>query len=381
MVALYTEEYEKIYSNFDNIESLDINPILNQETDIYYTRKINNQHYMLFSTHWSIDNKNMYIVNAYNIDSIYQERDRQLSIILFADIIILIISSIVIYVFSVILTKPINTLNKTSKKIASGKFSERVNIKSKDEIGELAESFNSMANQVENKITELNNLVKQKDDFINGFTHELKTPMTAIIGYADLLRFKKCDEEVSQKALNYIYAEAKRLENLSFKLMKLMSLSDENIEMSVIEVSDFINKIARAETYLLNENKLEIDIENAKIVGDSELLEVVIRNLVENANKAEPKDNKILIKGERLPNKKYKISVIDKGKGIPKEHIERVTEDFYMVDKSRSRTNGGSGIGLSLVKKILKLHDSDIYIESEENIGTTVYFELEEVIE
>ena len=113
-------------------------------------------------------------------------------------------------------------------------------------------------------------------------------------------------------------------------------------------------------------------------MGDIELLEVVIRNLVENAIKSEPKDSKVIIQGQVLSNKKYRVSVVDKGKGIPREHIKRVTEDFYMVDKSRSRTNGGSGIGLSLVKKILKLHNSDIFIESKENIGTTVYFDLEE---
>ncbi len=113
------------------------------------------------------------------------------------------------------------------------------------------------------------------------------------------------------------------------------------------------------------------------MLGDVELLEVVVKNLVENASHAEPKDNKIFIKGNICPNGKYRISVIDKGKGIPKEHIDRVTEDFYMVDKSRSRTNGSSGIGLSLVKKILKLHNSNIFIESEENVGTTVYFDLE----
>lgn len=76
-------------------------------------------------------------------------------------------------------------------------------------------------------------------------------------------------------------------------------------------------------------------------------------------------------------NGKYRISVIDKGRGIPKQHIERVTEDFYMVDKSRSRENGGSGIGLSLCKKIIELHNSKINIESEEGIGTTVYFDLD----
>ena len=76
-------------------------------------------------------------------------------------------------------------------------------------------------------------------------------------------------------------------------------------------------------------------------------------------------------------NGKYRISVRDKGRGIPKQHIERVTEDFYMVDKSRSRENGGSGIGLSLCKKIIELHNSKINIESEEGIGTTVYFDLD----
>lgn len=378
LVALYTENYNKIYSNIEQIDNIDITSILDKETDKYALREINNKHYMLFSSHWSINNKIIYIVNAYDVGDIYEERDRQLKDILLTDIIILAVSFVIISIFSIYVTKPIKELNKTSKKISSGKFNERVNINSKDEIGELAESFNAMANQVENRITELNLSVKQKDDFINGFTHELKTPMTAIMGYADLLRLKKCDEELSKKALNYIYAEAKRLENLSFKLMNLMSLSEEKIELKEIEIKGFVNKIIKSEDFTLTNNIIETNVKEYYVLGDRELLEVVMRNLIENANKAEPKDNKILIKGEILENKKYRIHVIDKGKGIPKRHLERVTEDFYMVDKSRSRANGGSGIGLSLVKKILKLHNSNIYIESEENVGTTVYFDLEE---
>lgn len=345
---------------------------------MYALREINNKHYMLFSSHWSINNNIIYIINAYDIDSIYEERDRQMKEIVFTDIIILVVSTIIISVFSLFVTKPISSLNKTSKKIAAGKFNERVNIKSKDEMGELANSFNIMAEQVENKINELNLQVKQKNDFINGFTHELKTPMTAIVGYADLLRLKKCDEETSFKAIQYIYSETKRLESLSFKLMMMMSLTEEKSELTSFEITDLIQKIVKVEESILTDNKLKIDIEKGTVIGDSELLEVVIRNLIENANKAEPKDNKIIIKGEKAKNGKYRISIIDKGKGIPKEHIERVTEDFYMVDKSRSRTKGGSGIGLSLVKRILNLHNSKIYIESEENIGTKVYFELEE---
>ena len=334
---------------------------------------------MLFSSHWSINNKIIYIINAYDVGDIYQERDRQMKDILLTDIIIILISSIIISIISCILTRHIQELNKISKKIASGQLNERAKIKSKDEIGELAESFNAMADKVENKINELNLLVKQKNDFITGFTHELKTPMTAITGYTDLLRLKKCNEELTQKALNYIYIEAKRLENLSFKLMKLMSLSNEKIELTEIEIEKFLNKIIKSEKFSIINNKIELNVEQYKILGDRDLLEVVIRNLVENANKAEPKDKKILIKGQILENGKYRISVTDKGKGIPKKHIERVTEDFYMVDKSRSEQKNGSGIGLSLVKKILKLHNSDIIIESEEGIGTTAYFDLKVV--
>ena len=119
-----------------------------------------------------------------------------------------------------------------------------------------------------------------------------------------------------------------------------------------------------------------MDLEDCIVKADESLLEVVIRNLIQNAKKAEPKDLCIYITGKRRGNK-YVISIIDTGFGIPKEHINRVTEDFYMVDKSRSRKNGGTGIGLSLCKKILELHGSKINIESEENIGTKVYFELE----
>ena len=199
--------------------------------------------------------------------------------------------------------------------------------------------------------------------------------MTTIVGYADLLRLKKCDEETTKMALNYIYSETKRLESLSFKLMKLMSLSSENIELTTIEIGEFLPKLA-CKLNKVFDNEIVIDVKNAKIRGDKELLEVVVRNLVENSNKAEPKDNKIFIKGEILNDEKYRISVIDSGVGIPKEHLNRVTEDFYMIDKSRSRENNGSGIGLSLVKKILSLHDSKFNIESKVDVGTTVYFDL-----
>ncbi len=376
LIALYTEDHELIYTNIYGIEKIDISSMLNKETEGYCLKDINNNHYMLFFSYWTINGKTIYIVNSYDVNFLYEERDRQLRDILFTDIIILIFSAIVIFIFSKYLTKPIESLNKTTKKIAFGKFNERVKIKSNDEFSELADSFNMMAVKIEKQIKELNLQIKQKNDFINGFTHELKTPMSAIIGYSDLLRLKKCDEDVQKRALDYIYHESKRLENLSYKLMNLMSITSESIELTKINIVDFMQKVKK--NIVLVENKIELCMENAIIVADKELLETVIRNLVENSNKANPKDNKIIIKGEKVKAKKYRISVIDKGTGIPEEYIDRVTEDFYMVDKSRSRENGGSGIGLSLVKKILDLHKTKLHIKSQEGVGTTVYFELEE---
>lgn len=374
-VALYTEEQELIFCNFELIKEIEIEKLLKEETDAYCLKKIENQYYMLFSSCWTINQETIYRINCYDITPIYEERNRQVSEIMYADIIILVIASSFICIFSKLLTRPIESLNKASKEISSGKFQERVNIKTTDEIGELADSFNKMAEEIEHKINSLKFAMQAKDDFVTGFSHEIKTPMTAIIGYSDLLRLRKCDEETTAKALNYIYSEAKRLEELSYKMLGLMELTEDRMELKAVKIREFMEKVAKK--IVLEKMELKLDVEEAIVKIDESLLEVVIRNLLQNSQKAEPKDDYILVKGELLKNQKYRISVIDSGKGIPKDQISRVTEDFYMVDKSRSRQNGGTGIGLSLCKKILGLHQSELIIESEEGVGTKVSFELE----
>lgn len=377
-IAIYSENADEIFSDFENIKSEDIIEILNQDTDNYYIKIIDNRKYMIFPSYWAINNEGRYIINAYDITGIFIERDRQLYEILLVDIIILLISTILITIVSVFLTKPIKKLNEISKKITAGEFTERIYVNSKDEIGELAESFNIMAEEIENKIKELNLSIKQKEDFITGFTHEIKNPMTTIVGYADLLRLRKCDEEVNKKALNYIYRETKRLEKLSYKLMQLMSISDENIRFENIQIAELIDKVIKTEKEF-ETIKIDSNIQGAQIKCDCELIEIVLRNVIDNAKKAKTKDNRILVVGKNLENGKYKVSVIDRGIGISTEHIQRVTESFYVVDKSRAKINGGSGIGLALCKKILEVHKTKLEIESKEGEGTIVSFELEVV--
>ncbi len=318
LVAIYKGNYEQVYSNIEGVSQLDVQAVLNAK-DSYCVNKINENYYMLFSSSYSISNNTVYIVNAYNVDSIFEEKNSSLKNILIIDLVIFCVALIVILILSVFITS-----------------------------------------------------AKRKNDFITAFAHELKTPMTAIVGYSDLLRLKKCDQATSKKALKYIYTESKRLESLSHKLMQLMRLSKEKIKFEKIEILEFVEKVT---SNIITKNEIELQMEKCEVLANSELLEVVIRNLVENASKSNPKDNKIIIQGSKA--KKYKISVIDKGVGIPKNELPKITQDFYMVDKSRDAKSKGSGIGLSLVKRILKLHRTKLVIKSKENEGTIVSFELE----
>lgn len=144
-----------------------------------------------------------------------------------------------------------------------------------------------MAEEIENKINSLNLSIKQKDDFITGFSHEIKTPMTAIIGYSDLLRLKNYDDEVRIPALNYIYSESKRLEELSYKLLSLMELSEDKIELKEVEIKDYIQKVCKK--IVFEDVQIKLDLEDAVVKIDESLIEVVIRNLIQNAKKQSQK--------------------------------------------------------------------------------------------
>lgn len=373
-------ENENLYSNVE-IDKENLEILSNSQKIKYIITDVDNIKYMLISSTIKINNYKITIISRYNITDIFQERDRQLNYFYKIDIAVILVSTICICTLSIFLTKPIIKLNETSKKIAKGYYKERIKIKSKDEIGELAKSFNIMIETIENKINELQLSVKQKEEFITNFTHELKNPMTSIIGYADILKSGKYDAETNIKSANYIYNEAKRLEILAHKLMDLMKLTNENVEFEEINIVNFMNKLHKNIKQNLGDIELELDIEEMYVIADTILLEDALRNLIDNSKKSNPKDNVIKILGKKQEKGKYKISVIDNGCGIPKKDIPRIKESFYIVDKARARENGRSGIGLSICEKIAKIHNSKLEIKSEEGKGTTVslYLEVKEI--
>lgn len=341
------------------------------------------QKYFQVITKLSINDSDVYVENLADITDIYNLRDENYKLYCLFLLIVSLISSTIMMLFSVYITKPLKRLSRTNEVIAGGNFTERNNVSLKvmksPELVSLAISFNFMADHIEDYIRKLKDYNKRQDDFISRFTHELKTPLTSIIGYSDILRTYDSDPSKRYEMANYIYKEGKRLEDLSFNLLNLILLKQDEFTFSSYNSVKFFNELKGTLDALIYKYHLTLitEIEETKILIVDSLLKSLIYNLVDNACKASKEGDKIIIIGKVMDNS-YLISVRDFGKGIPKESLSKVTSPFYMVDKSRARKQGGAGLGLSLCEEIAKVHHSNLEIESVLGEGTTVSFYVEE---
>ena len=310
------------------------------------------------------------LVSAYPVTDIFAERDRQVQQYAVLQLAVLALAGMAALLVSMLLTRPLRRLKVASRQIADGDYSSRVSIRSNDEIGQLGQSFNAMAQAVEQHMQALEEESQRQKRFVGAFTHELKTPMTAILGYADLLRSGEQPPQKRQLAANYIYHESMRLEHLSKSLLQLLGLEQEEITLVPVFVTSVFNDVVRSMDYPREQIEL-ICSKEAWVLADRTLLGDLLHNLVINGFHARPKDNKIRLICSACPQG-WCIAVEDKGIGIPKEEQSRLFEPFYRVDKSRARENGGNGLGLNLCAQIAQLHGSEIQIESEVGVGTRV---------
>lgn len=188
------------------------------------------KHYIYVTSQSVIDEKNLWIVSKCDASEAYTLLDEQINYFRLIIIVILIAESAAMYFISRYMTKPLEKLNHVSEEIAQGDYATRVNVKSHDEIGLLAQKFNIMAQAVSDHVDELNDMVHRREQFVADFTHEIKTPMTSIIGYADTMRSLELPREEQMMALGYIFSEGKRLESMSQKLFELIYLRRHDIE-------------------------------------------------------------------------------------------------------------------------------------------------------
>ena len=233
-----------------------------------------------------------------------------------------------------------------------------------------------MASLNEKTIHQLQDSVTQKEEFMASFSHEIKTPMTAILGFADSLRSCVCDEETQKKAAQYIYTEGKRLEHLSYTLMDLLKLNHQKITLQSVYIPKIIRQLQNYYSGLPSHANLKFYYDDIYVKSQSDLLFVLLRNLIDNAIKAS-KDNQDIIIKIIQTQKNVEISVKDEGIGMDNDSILKDTEPFYMADKSRSRSQGGAGLGLTIVKRICDLHQTNLLFDSKVHRGTTVSFFLE----
>lgn len=376
-IELYSKDNNMIMSDFDKEIPGQRKEILSAKSDelSFIIRTIDNRKYVFISSIIQLQNKEFKMVISKDIEDVYMQRIENYKFFILLDIMIFIILAIGMYIISKNLTSPLVKLSDISKEIAKGEYSKRVEkTNTLDEIGVLENNFNIMIDVIEDNIKELKFLNESKQRFIDSLNHEIKTPITSIIGYSDLLLKSKVTEEMRIKALSYINSEAKRLESLNSTLLKLILIREEKDEMIKINMNEVISNSVSMLSYKLEQKniKVEMNIEDEQIYADKQLIVVLISNLMDNAIKASYENSEINIYGYIEKNNNYILKIKDYGIGIPKEDIDKVLEPFYMVDKARTRKNNGVGLGLTICSEICKIYNISINIESELNIGTEI---------
>lgn len=336
-----------------------------------------NEHYYVH-TGVAVDalDRTLYLETLQDISEVFNERALGFSVYRRVTAVVLVIGTVIMYLISSLLTKPIRILTGATRKMAEGDYAYRAELVSQDELGQLTRDFNHMARALEKNIEQLEEEIQAREDFVAAFAHELKTPLTAIIGYADMLRSRKLDEEKSFLSANYIYTEGKRLETMSFRLLDIMVTKRSNVEFQRITVGslfDYLHKMYGSGA----EMEFVYQYEEANLLAEGDLIKTVLVNLIDNACKASEPGSRIEIRGIS-EEAGYRFLVRDYGVGIPGEEQRKITKAFYMVDKSRARSKNGAGLGLSLCAEILKLHGSVLEIDSTPGEGSCISFLLSE---
>lgn len=306
-----------------------------------------------------------------------------LFVILFA-IVFAIIYSISAYLHN----SRVNQLTRIIKNISQKKFEtyDDIAIQKNDELDELIKQTIRASKMVEKELIRLNKIENYRKEFIGDISHELKTPIFAIQGFIEtLLNGAIHDDEVNEVFLHKAMRNVNRLTYLTKDLMEISRLETGELKTNIQEVflRDLVMDVVESLQFKAQKENIELILnefdKNVQIRADRNQIKQVLLNLVENAIKYNKENGRVEIGVEKLNRDKVELYVKDTGIGIDENDLERVTERFYRVDKSRSREKGGTGLGLSIVKHIIEAHGEKLTIESKPDKGSTFRFTLTRV--
>lgn len=274
------------------------------------------------------------------------------------------------------ITNPIKLLSEATKQFSEGNFESRAAVVTKDEVGELSTTFNSMADSIKDMITKLSYEKEKQKYFFDNFTHEIRTPLTTILGYTELL-WKTDDEEVKDKSLFYITSEGKRMLKMMERLLELSKLKNFSFELKKCDsnLKKLVEDACESMQYKMKRyhSTVRLDLEDINLKVDPDFFKQVVINIIDNSIKysKSPIIDITLKKQEAVI-----LEITDYGCGIDQKNLENVFDPYYKVDKSHNSQTEGWGLGLSIVKEIVEKHDGIIEIKSTPGKGTSVIITL-----
>ena len=271
------------------------------------------------------------------------------------------------------LSRQLEDLQKTTECIEAGDLSISADESGKDEFALLAHSFNSMIGTIKHQMSALEENAERKQMLVDNMAHELRTPLTVIRGYAEYLERVAVSEEERLVASRYIVSEAERLTKMSEILLDTAYIRENPPEMAEISLDAVLRGTAERIAPKAKEKGIEIACETEKVnvTGNALLLSMLFDNLADNAIKACAEGGKVILRCAGNT-----ASVEDNGKGMSADELLHITEPFYRTDKSRSRAEGGAGLGLALCKNIAEAHGATLRFESQIQKGTKVFFDF-----
>jgi signal transduction histidine kinase len=282
------------------------------------------------------------------------------------------IAFILVLVLSRTMTKPLHEMSEAAKLISNGDFEKRLRISSRDEVGQLAESLNNMAESLYEQ-------EQQRRMFIANVSHDLRSPLTSIRGFLQAIQDGTIPPENQSRYLDIVLDETSRLSKLTHDIIDLDKMQELELNKTAFDINELIRKTALMFETVATRKNINVNVSFANdvttVLADEDKIQRVIYNLLDNAVKFSDNEGRIEI-DTTLRDKKVCVSVKDNGRGIKKEDHKHVFERFFKSDASRGEDRKGSGLGLSIVVGFMKAHGETVTLESEEGKGSVFTFTL-----
>ncbi len=356
----FEENGYTVYSNFTSDYDINENALLHTD--------INGKRHIVISS--EVCDGKYVMIFAKNVESLDSEFASLMITYALTATGVSLLLAVCLYFILKKLSEPLGKFRKLTEMIEAGDFSVNAEEKGNDEFMLLAKSFNAMLAKINKQMAALEHEAVSKQMLVDNVAHELRTPLTSIHGYAEYLEKANTSEERRLIAAKYIISESERLQKISEILLDGAFIRGNEIEMIDIDIGAILTDVAEKLQMRAEKAAVEItcNVSPMTVKGNETLLSMPFYNLTENAIKACSVNGKV-----KITCADNQAIIEDNGRGMTEEQLLHITEPFYRTDKSRSRAEGGAGLGLALCKQIVHTHSAEMHFESEIGKGTKIF--------